>query len=295
MSEQEFEPIMRRLIKLVVRSFYEPHHIVITDILLEDLLLSDVELCGRMKMLNREFSKLIIQLKDDRLIKSDIKVESSEDNRQILKNVYFFNYAETRDVIKYKIFKMTKALEVQKVSDDEAFYCSECGKYFSALDAQALIENYIFKCVFCRSELQECTHKTNDNQINLKDMLNELKDIIDLLKAAEKYEIPSIDYFQILEMKKEREREKNKECVKKDEVNIRNEPLFEDKVDNNSEEFNSIQTPMVENKTIQNKNQDLVTVNGIPKPFSQITDEDKEIMNEDEYTKYFEIYEKYNQ
>ena len=99
----EYEPIMKKLLKLVVRSFYEPNHIVIMDIILENMLLSDVDFCGRMKMLSREFNKLIIRLKDDRLIKTDIKVESKEDNRQILKNIYFINYAEARDVIKYKI------------------------------------------------------------------------------------------------------------------------------------------------------------------------------------------------
>lgn len=205
----EYDPIMKKLLKLVVRSFYEPHHVVIMDLLLENLLLSDEDFCGRMKMLSREFNKLIIRLKDDRLIKADIKVESKENNRQILRNVYFINYAEARDVIKYKIFKMTKSLEIKKTSDDEAFYCATCEKYFSSLDAQALVENYLFKCVFCKSELEECTHKSKDNEIDLKEVLQTLDGIIVMLKEAERYEIPSLDYFQILEIKKEKENSKD--------------------------------------------------------------------------------------
>ncbi|TBT98137.1 hypothetical protein CWI36_2434p0010, partial [Hamiltosporidium magnivora] len=38
-----------------------------------------------------------------------------------------------------------------------------------------------------------------------------------------------------------------------------------------------------------------VNVNGVSKSFSQITEEDKEKMNEDEYEKYFEIFLKQNE
>ncbi|KAM0681712.1 General transcription factor IIE subunit 1 [Glugoides intestinalis] len=293
----EYEPTMKKLIKLVTRSFYEPHHVVITDILLENMLLSDAEFCAKMKMLNREFNKLIIRLKDDRLIKSDIKVETKEDNKQVLKSVYFFNYAEIRDVIKYKIFKMTTALEIKQIAEEEAFYCDLCDRYFSALDAQALVENFSFKCIFCKTELQENTHKNNEKDIELKELLSDLKNVVILLKEAERFEIPSMDYFQILELKKEKERcDSAKEMA--DMSNkapsgcaLKIEP---EKQDGDSNEFSCL--PVLKTTLKEKSNlDDFVTVNGKPKKFSEITEDDKDLMNEDEYTNYFEMYNKYHE
>jgi len=287
----EYEPTMKKLLKLVVRSFYEPHHIVIMDILLENVLLSDTEFCARMKMLSREFNRLIIRLKDDRLIKSDIKVETKEDNKQILKNVYFINYAEARDVIKYKIFKMTKALDVKKVSENEAFFCETCERYFSTLDAQALVEDYQFKCIFCKNELQECTHKSNEGTLDLRELLYVLNEIIVLLKAAESYEIPSMDYFQVLELKKEKL------------VEDANEPKAEDRnlelstVDNEKEDVDFYVAPATSFPEAEDETRrinETTTVNGVEKAFSDVTEEDKELMTEDEYIRYFEIYSRYN-
>lgn len=292
----EYEKTMKDLLKLVVRTFYEPHHVVITDILLENTLLSDAEFCVKMKMLSREFNKLIIKLKDDKLIKSDTKVENKEDNKQILKNVYFFNYVEVRDVIKYKIFKMTQALEVEKVSEDEAFYCKTCEKYFSALDAQALIENFVFKCIFCKNELQENTHKNCNTSLDLKELLINIKSIIKLLKEAEKHEIPSMDYFQILELKKSKEKDKAQPNMT-EQNNTQNQSkslkINDDMSETESEEFN-IAKSNPDQKDTGLEQTEMVTVNGILKPFSKVTEEDKELMNEEEYVKYFEIYSKYN-
>lgn len=287
----EYEQAMKNLLKLVVRSFYEPHHVVITDILLENVLLSDTEFCARMKMLSREFNRLIIRLKDDKLIKSDIKVETKEDNKQVLKNVYFFNYAEARDVIKYKIYKMRKALEVKKVSEDEALYCPACERHFSTLDAQALVEDYSFKCIFCKNELQECTHKSNDRELDMKELLSALNEIIVLLKVAEKYEIPSMDYFQILEIKKDKLEEKKSEAKDESKKGGLNVDKDEEPEEPSEETVRPVPEVAVEAESIN----ELVTVSGMEKPFSEVTEEDKEIMTEEEYTRYFEIYAAHHQ
>lgn len=292
----EYEPTMKKLLKLVARSFYEPHHVVITDILLENMLLSDAEFCAKMKMLNREFNKLIIRLKDDRLIKSDIKVETKEDNKQVLKSVYFFNYAEIRDVIKYKIFKMTTALEIKQIAEEEAFYCQVCDRYFSALDAQALVENFSFKCIFCKTELQENTHKNNEKDIELKELLSDLKSIITLLKEAEKFDIPSMDYFQILELKKEKERSGNamEASDMANKVLEGNALKIElEQQDADSTEF-SCMPELKANVKEKSSLEEFVTVNGKLKKLSEITEDDKDLMNEDEYTNYFEMYNKYH-
>lgn len=290
----DYEPVMKKLLKLVVRSFYEPHHVVIMDILLENMLLSDTDFCSRMKMLNREFSKMIIKLKEDGLIKSDIKMEANEDNRHILKNVYFLGYAEARDAIKYKIFKMTRALDVKKTSEDEAFYCDTCEKYFSTLDAQALVEDYQFKCIFCRNELKECTHKSNQSHLGLRELLLALDNIISLLREAETHKIPSLDYFHVLALKREREKNSNTKPVNEQEerrLHLPETAEDENSTDSDEPTATSIQT---ESGRCETEVNEIVTVNGVEKAICDITEDDKGLMNEDEYIKYFEIYSRHN-
>lgn len=295
--QSDYEAPMRDLIKTVVRTFYEPHHAVITDILLENVLLSDSDFCSRMKMLNREFNRLIVRLKDDRLIKSDIKVEVKEDNKQILRTVYFFNHAEVRDVIKYKIFKMTKALEVKKIPVDEAFYCPTCEKSFSALDAQASMENFVFRCIFCKNELCESVAKSEHDGIDMKELLNSLEVIIKQLKNVDRFTIPTLDYFQVLEIKKEKEnsaprkgevKEAKNECIS---PSIEEDNVFSEEY---SDDFNCVEPIQGLDGGQSDTINDYVTVGGVRKLFSEVTDEDKDLMDEDEYTKFFEIYSKHN-
>lgn len=288
---------MKKLIKTVVRTFYEPCHAIIVDILLENVMLSDSEFCDKMKMLSREFNKLIIKLKDDRLIKTEIKVEVKENNKQNLKMVYFFSFAEVRDIIKYKIFKMNKELEIKKKPASELFFCNLCNKSFSALDAQASMENFVFTCIFCKNELIENRIEEGKSGLDLKHMLNELNDIIVLLKEADKYDIPTLDYFQILEIKKNKEIKvqpnlETKEMTKK-EVN---EPKpMPSKEETDSSDFEEVNILKEKKEIVQPNNENIyLTVNNEKKLFSDITNDDLEMMNEHEYEKYFDVYSKIN-
>lgn len=285
----EYEPLMKELIKKVVRKFYEPHHVVITDIILQKIMLYDTEICERMKMLLKEFNKLVIKLKEDKIIKYENKFENQDENRQILRTVYYINYAEVRDVIKYKIFKMTKNIESNiKMANMEGYICSDCGKEYSSLDAQSLMENYVFKCEECKGELIE-NKKSNSSDCAIHtNLISELDDIIKLLKATDNFSIPSMDYFQILEMKKEKEEAPVVEKQKK----IEAAPVINVEETENTVGYVNVQ----EEASAQNVEiKEVVFVNGVEKLFSEITEEDKEMMNEEEYEKYFEVYEKYNE
>ncbi|KAI5148228.1 transcription initiation factor TFIIE subunit alpha [Enteropsectra breve] len=290
----EFLPVVKRLIDATVRAFYEPHHVVIVNMLLEHHLLSDTEFCEKMRMMNKEFNKLIIALKDDHIIKHDIKVETKEDNKQLLRSVYFYNYAEARDAIKYKIFKMTKNIESQMKVTEELFFCRGCNRKYSALEAQANMDGFVFKCRFCDEELTEHVVKKSDSGIDLKELMESLEYIIELLKETDRHTIPILDYFQTIALKKQLGNEKEQPVV------VSNEHEIIEAFKENEGESEFIKVDTTENERNQKTDEpadentcEMVTVGGIPKPFNKITEEDKEQMDEDEYTKYFEIYEMY--
>jgi transcription initiation factor TFIIE subunit alpha len=282
----EYEPVMMELVRRVVRKFYEPHHVVITDILLRSTLLYDTELCERMKMLAKEFNRLVLRLKEDRIIKHETKVENREDNRQILRTVYYINYAEVRDVIKYKIFMMTRTLESSmRMAHMEGYVCTECNREYSSLDAQSLMENFVFKCEDCRGELVESRKNGGTECVMHTALMAELDEIIGLLKETDKFNIPSMDYFQVLEMKKSKERMHTAEAEEEEVV----APVV------NVEDFDIVEAYVGDGEARESMSIDeMVSVDGVRKRFSEVTEEDKELMNEDEYEQYFEVYSRYN-
>jgi transcription initiation factor TFIIE subunit alpha len=282
----EYEPVMMELVRKVVRKFYEPHHVVITDILLRNTLLYDTELCERMKMLAKEFNRLVIRLKEDKIIKYETKVESKEDNRQLLRTVYYINYAEARDVIKYKVFMMTRMLESSmRMAQMEGYICTECSREYSSLDAQSLMENFVFKCEGCKGDLVENRRNSGSDCMAHTVLMAELDDIIRLLKETDKFSIPSMDYFQVLETKKSKER-MHSTLAEEEEVAV---PIV------NVADFDVVEAYVSPEEPQEGLRIDeMVSINGVKKKFSEVTDEDKELMNEDEYERYFEIYSKHN-
>ncbi|KAI4291470.1 transcription initiation factor TFIIE subunit alpha [Pancytospora philotis] len=295
----DYEPVVKQLIKTVVRIFYEPQHVAITDILLESVLLSDTEFCAKMKMLNREFNRLIVRLKEDHLVKYDIKVEVQEDGKQLLKTVYFFNYSEAKDIIKYKIYKMTKLLEDKLRVTGEQYYCGECDRVFSALDAQACMDGFVFHCVHCNSELVEYTAKLDESDVDLKELMGCLRHVITLLKEVDTYKIPTLDYFQILELKKERDaasspKPQTKPAEAKPAVPELSLPESRACEDTGAFENAPAANLLRDQQRAEPAKDEAVYVNGVKRKFSEITEEDKEAMDEDEYTRYFEIHARYN-
>lgn len=286
----DYLPQMKVLIKTVVRKFYEPHHSILVDIILENILIYDTELQKLMKMHNKEINKLLVALKEDKIIKYENKVEVYEDKRQYLRVVYYINYSEVKYVIKYKIYKITKKLEEDyKNSIKEGYYCTACDKQFSSLDAQIIMTNYIFKCDDCNGELVENGTINNlENSLNAK-FMNSIQDIIILLKELDQFEIPSMDFFQLNEFKKEmlhkvEENEQPLEEITEEQFIINNDMHNEDIIIKQSSDED----------IIKDTRNEMVTVKGISKMYSEITEEDKEQMDEDEYEKYFEVYSKYN-
>lgn len=149
--------------------------------------------------------------------------------------------------------------------------------------------NYIFKCDDCNGELVENGTINNlENLLNAK-FMNSIQDIIILLKELDQFEIPSMDFFQLNEFKKEmlhkvEENEQPLEEITEEQFIINNDMHNEDIIIKQSSDED----------IIKDTRNEMVTVKGISKMYSEITEEDKEQMDEDEYEKYFEVYSKYN-
>ncbi|KRH92390.1 Transcription initiation factor IIE, alpha subunit [Pseudoloma neurophilia] len=296
----DYIPLMQSLIRNVLRKFYEPHHCVIMDILLEHLLLKENEICSHMHMLGKEFNRLIIKLREDKFIRQESKIETTPDGRQLLQQCYFLDFREIKDIIKYKIYKMGKIIskrENQNLSDIEIeFKCLECENIFSILEVQSFMKDFKFFCPDCDLILKE-TKTENSFELHTL-MMKDLKEIIEMLKQADKFDIPTMDYFQVLDLKKKNEQKKEEKTIEIKtpiiEIEIKEESLSQNILTESFPEDNitfSDKEIEIEPKKINKKEEPLISVNGEMKKLSEITTDDQEKMTEDEYEEYFRILE----
>lgn len=301
----EYEDSMKRLLQHFIRKFYDTQHIIVVDILLEKLLMFDSELCASLKILPKEFSKIIFRLREDKLLRQETKIENRENNYQEIRQVFYINYKEVRDVIKYKVFKMTKQLEGEMGKSEEIFVCTTCKKEFSILDAQSLMSGFLFKCDECQGLLEESRRVIENDPHNLYEkLMKSLKEIIEMLKEVDKHTIPSFDYFQALGIRRSRENNKNEPVPvsTEDIVQVADNSLVEEDIsfDTLCSEERSVEAvssgtgPPTSTAIGSADETDAVSVAGIKKPFGEITETDKEAMTEKEYERYFELYMKYN-
>lgn len=282
----EYEDLVASLLRTTARLFYDPPHCVVLDLLLNKLILHDTELTHSLKMLSKEFHKIIVKLKEDKLIKVENKIDNI-DGRQNVKTIYYLDFCQIKDTIKYKVYKMTKLFETQR---KELYICKTCSKEFSLLDIQSLVVEYKFICDECCGELTEKVENKGNVDLH-KLMMTEIQVLINLLKQLDAYDIKSMDYFQVLKIREERE--KSDEVIhKSDEHNTVEDNLVENcdagKIEN---EYKDIEDEKNDTNKNEQKIAEFVKVEGKNVLFCDITPEDVDKMSGDEYTAYWNVYE----
>lgn len=283
---EDSQKLMEELIQRVVRMFYEPCHVVIMDIMLKHLVLDEEDLADKMKLLPREFNRMAVKLRDDKVLSSETTNDIKADGRQETKTKFFLDFKGICDVIKYKMYTMTQRLERRMRGQESSFgfSCSLCQVRYSVLDAQSFLsDDFTFKCPECQTELKEHREDSAEKETisNIfSQMMEEVSPIIRQLKEIDALGIPDRPKsnraqnsstaavpYEVLQEAKETEQEK----VQKEEIEI---------------EEKEKEKP-IEDSAV------LVEVEGKQKLFKDITEQDKERMSESEYEKYFEICEKF--
>lgn len=276
-SDAELTEQLTKLIKHTTRLFYTPQHCVILDVLLSKLILKDYEFLERLHILPKEFNKIIVKLKEDKLLKVENRIENV-DGRQFVKTIYYLDFCMIKDVIKYKLYKMT---QLNKVVSMEMYICKSCSREYSILEAQACIQDFKFVCEDCHSLLEEKKCVEFDHVMHNK-MMTHINEISKILQMIEKYEIENTDYFQALKMREEKEKETVVVESKKEIVVETVCETFDDEVIETKKDVKEVR--------INEK----VKVDGVEKWFDDVDESDKEKMSMEEYEKYYEIYAKYN-
>ncbi|XP_022082094.1 general transcription factor IIE subunit 1-like [Acanthaster planci] len=182
---------LKRLARYITRGFYTIEHALIVDILVRNPIVKEDDMADLLKFDKKQLRIFINRLKNDKLIKQTMRVETQPDGRTNRHNYYFINYKVFVDVVKYKLDRMRQKIE-SKERDSTCkalFKCPQCHKEYNEFDAGNLIDVLTgqLHCTFCGTEVQEDESAVPEKDTYMQIALfnEQMKPIFDLLKSVE--------------------------------------------------------------------------------------------------------------
>ncbi|KAJ3162677.1 hypothetical protein HDU86_003650 [Geranomyces michiganensis] len=194
--------ILRKLVALVARAYYEPKHVVVFDILVKVNSQRDEELAKALRVQTKELHKICGKLKLDGLLKFEGRAElvgpvtEGKQQRKINRTYYYIDYKVFVDVVKWKIYKIGKMIEkeVQMQMANMPYKCPRCSKEYSALDFAMLSKtaNLMPLCDICGVEIIAGSTGVDSAGVSEKytKFMDESQPIVELLKQTDKLIIP---------------------------------------------------------------------------------------------------------
>lgn len=192
----EVPPQLQRLVRLVIRAFYQPEHYLVMDILAKYPCVTEDDLLQLLRFEVKKLRTILSYLKKDKLIKNIQRIESvgnhNGDKKNISVQYYYINYTVFVNVVKYKLDRMREKMqsEERRVRNRTSYICPNCQKTFSDLDVDRLMDvvEGVLKCSMCYTTLEEDLPEGNviDARSLLSRLNEQLEPILKLLKDTEK-------------------------------------------------------------------------------------------------------------
>jgi transcription initiation factor TFIIE subunit alpha len=204
------------LVRVVARSLYEDKYAVLLDILLRDKMystwsdrsnlfsISDEGVAERMQLMVKDVGKIAAKLKEDRLIKSEVRLESrGPEERPFNRTFYYIDLATFADVVKYRLHMMRKTLEDRVKNDvnEKGYHCPRCNRTYSVMDVGKLFHPTTneLHCEVCSAELQSVDQSmlSTDSSRQSK-LIEQTNHILRLLRRIDEFHIPRFDPIEYL-------------------------------------------------------------------------------------------------
>lgn len=156
----EVPGILKRLVRTIAYTFYQPSQIAICNVLLRHIIVDEDSLSLLLKFEKKQLRSMILPLKSDRLIRFKIVKEKIEETGQYLTfTFYYINYQMYLNVIKYKLEllkrKIVHSEDVNRLRP--SYTCTNCLKGFTDLDMSRLINMKTgdLTCFMCHQPVKE--------------------------------------------------------------------------------------------------------------------------------------------
>ena len=155
----EVPATLKRLIRYIARGFYTIEHALIIDLLVHHPCMKEDDILELLRLERKQLRALLVSLRNDKFLKSRMRVETDADGRTTRHNYYFINYSTFVNVVKYKLDVMRKKIEMEERDSTSraSFKCPACDKTFTDLEADQLFDPVqgVFLCTYCQMEVEE--------------------------------------------------------------------------------------------------------------------------------------------
>ncbi|KAI8814577.1 hypothetical protein BJ742DRAFT_786028 [Cladochytrium replicatum] len=205
-SESDLK-VLRRLVGMVSRAFYEQRQVVIMDILCNINSCKDDELARKLNTTPKDVNRLCARLKTDGLIRTEetkggtavATADSIADpnwaKKKPPRNVYYIDYKQFVDIVKLRLYKISQLLggSNQEDATEKKIKCTSCDNVVPITKVGMLKQSADgFLCDLCDSvmefvESQNVMHGAGERY---KIFMDESKPLLDLLKLTDKMKIP---------------------------------------------------------------------------------------------------------
>ncbi|KAI4522241.1 hypothetical protein K525DRAFT_255783 [Schizophyllum commune Loenen D] len=142
-SQPEIQRILKRLVQYVARTFYEPKHIVLLDLLVRNPVIKDDELAGMMDMKLKDVQKIAADLANASLVKFHRQNELKDGAvRASPKTYYYIDYIHFCNVVKWRVWRMQKRIDssTRNELDNKGYICTLCSQTYTALEVDKVLD-----------------------------------------------------------------------------------------------------------------------------------------------------------
>lgn len=150
---------LKKLVRYVLRGFYPIEHALVMDILLHWPCIKEEDILELLKFDKKQLRSILNTLKNDKFLKTRMRMETDSDGKTTRHNYYFINYSVFVNVVKYKLDHMQRKIETEErdATNRASYKCPKCEKCFTDLEADQLFDPMTgtFVCTFCNTEVEE--------------------------------------------------------------------------------------------------------------------------------------------
>ena len=193
----EVPPQLKKLVRLVMRGFYSIEHVLVMDMLIRKPCMREEDLEEKLRFERKQLRTVIAQLKQDKMIKAKLKMETGADSKATKQNYHYINYKAFVNVVKYKLDHMRRKIETEERDSTSraSFICTSCKKNFTDLEVGQLCNPMTgeLRCFHCDSLVEEDPNvlPKADSRLILAKFNEQIEPLYIQLKAVEDLILPS--------------------------------------------------------------------------------------------------------
>ncbi|KAL8562473.1 hypothetical protein ACOMHN_008617 [Nucella lapillus] len=183
--------VLKKLVRMITRGFFSMEHAIIIDMLVRHPCIKEDDLSDLLKYEKRRLRSLLNTLKNEKFLKSRMRVETDADGKSTRHSYYFISYNVLVNVVKYKLDHIRKKIELEErdSSSRASFKCPDCNKTFTDFEVGQLLDYATQRllCTFCQTEVaeDESSLPAKDARTSLARFNEQIQPIYNMLQECE--------------------------------------------------------------------------------------------------------------